>query len=133
MVSNVGEGCLGEGSPGEATEGDAMPGSIGKPIVSRSRLWMLSGGTGGSSERAGEIVWVALIGETLLEGELWPVFKRPSEPLIETAACDSAYVGRNMSLAPALPGVMCPPLISMSEFDECVLELNRSGAGVRLS
>ena len=38
-----------------------------------------------------------------------------------------------MSLSTALPGVACPPLISMSEFEECVLELSRSGAGVKLS
>ena len=71
IVSNAGEGSLGGGSLGEAiVEGDAMPGSIGKPMVSRSRLWMLSGGTGGSSDKADETVWVALIGETVLDGEL---------------------------------------------------------------
>lgn len=39
MVSNPGDGSLSGGSLGEAmVEGDAMPGSIGKPMVSRSRL-----------------------------------------------------------------------------------------------
>lgn len=39
IVSKAGDGSLGGGDLGEAMdEGDAIPGSMGNPMVSRSRL-----------------------------------------------------------------------------------------------